>query len=281
LAGVKIGVGFERNTGWSTDSSGQQGITDADGELLFSGQSNGHITYGGRKVGYYDSYYDYDFKDLGVFGWEPWNPELKVLMRRIENPTPMYARDTKMANIKIKIPVIGKEVGFDLIAYDWVAPYGNGQHIDFIFYLEKTYRGFQDYDAKLTIKFLHPMDGIVEIEENLTNGSQFKLPRIAPKNGYKNSLQIIRNKKNNTETYRNYKFNDNYIFRVRAEVNNGNLARAMYGKIRGPIEIDPRVDPTEVYFKYYLNPDYTKNLEFDPKRNLFGNLPGMEQVNEP
>ncbi len=40
-------------------------------------------------------------------------------------------------------------------------------------------------------------------------------------------------------------------------------------------------DPTEVYFTYSLNPDYTRNLEFDPKRNLFDNLSDLEQVTEP
>ena len=55
----------------------------------------------------------------------------------------------------------------------------------------------------------------------------------------------------------------------------------MYGKIRGPIQFEPRIDPTKVYFKYYVNPDYTRNLEFDPNHNLFGNLPDLERVTEP
>ncbi len=55
--------------------------------------------------------------------------------------------------------------------------------------------------------------------------------------------------------------------------------RAMYGKIQGDIIFDPRGSKTTgIVFKYYLNPDFTTNLEFDPKRNLFENLKDRERV---
>lgn len=28
----------------------------------------------------------------------------------------------------------------------------------------------------------------------------------------------------------------------------------------------------KIFFKYYLNPDYSRNLEYDPTQNLFLNL---------
>lgn len=53
----------------------------------------------------------------------------------------------------------------------------------------------------------------------------------------------------------------------------------MYGKILGHIGLTAIFSETaEIYFKYYLNPDYTRNLEFDPKQNLFKNLPDRERV---
>jgi hypothetical protein len=57
----------------------------------------------------------------------------------------------------------------------------------------------------------------------------------------------------------------------------------MYGKIIGPISFGDvsRKDTATVQFKYYLNPDNTINLEFDPEHNLFGQLSPLEQVNEP
>jgi hypothetical protein len=53
----------------------------------------------------------------------------------------------------------------------------------------------------------------------------------------------------------------------------------MYGKIHGEIKFDPRGSKTALLgFKYYLNPDYTHNLEFDPTKNLFTDLKRGERV---
>ena len=276
ISGVRVGVGFEKNIGWGTNSSGKQGTTDSDGKLTFSGQSNGHITYGGKKDGYYPSYYNYDFKDLGVFGWKPWNPELKVVMRKIENPVPMYAR-----RAAIKIPTIGKDIGFDLSAYDWVAPYGHGKIADFIFHLEKKFSSGDNYDGKLRIKFSNKGDGVLKITENLDAGSVFKLPRYAPKGNYKNNLNIETSQSPSGKWVIGFSQNDNYIFRIRTEVKNGKIIKAVYGKIRGPIKLEPRDKPTKVFFIYYLNPDFTRNLEFDPKQNLFRNLNEFQTVSKP
>jgi hypothetical protein len=73
----------------------------------------------------------------------------------------------------------------------------------------------------------------------------------------------------------------NYIFRVRSENENGTLKRAMYGKILGDIRFGPVGENGGFEMHYYLNPDYTQNLEFDPKRNLFVNLPEGEGVGLP
>ena len=73
---------------------------------------------------------------------------------------------------------------------------------------------------------------------------------------------------------------DNHI-RVRSEVKSGKLVKAMYGKILEDIAL---AHPSKkggyplIQFKYFLNPDYTTNLEFDPKHNLFTTLKDFEQV---
>ncbi len=36
-----------------------------------------------------------------------------------------------------------------------------------------------------------------------------------------------------------------------------------------------------IRFTYYLNPDGTRNVEFDPAKNLFRNLPWIEGVRKP
>lgn len=276
LSGVKVGVGFEKNNGWGTDSAGQQGISGADGRMTFSGQSNGHITYGGSKDGYYPSFYDYDFQELGTFGWEPWNPELKIVMRKIENPVSMYARDTKFSNLII--PEEGKKIGFDLIEFDWLPPYGKGKNADFLFFLERRFAGMKDYDSILIITFSSENDGILKIVESLEEGSLFKLPRTAPKDGYVDKLVLKRSKHPKVVTTKNYTDNDNYIFRIRSRKDENGEISAIYGKIYGPIVLEPRTDPADLNFKYYLNPSGTRNLEFDPNKNLFTDLTDLEQV---
>jgi len=64
---------------------------------------------------------------------------------------------------------------------------------------------------------------------------------------------------------------NNYFFRVRSEERNGKLIRAMYGKIQGEMKVQPGYEHTAaIFMTYYLNPDYTRNMEF--KENLFTNV---------
>jgi hypothetical protein len=284
VEGATVGVGFEKNTSQGVKTSGQQGITGRDGRFAASGQSDGHITYGADKQGYYNSHYVYDFTKQGVFGWEPWNPEFTVLLRKIENPVPMYARNTKRS--KLEIPVANQNVGFDLVEYDWVMPYGAGTNADFIFNLQRLPNvSRKNYDATLTITFSNKGDGIQFIRENLRHGSQYKLPRFAPETGYESKLVLHEEYTQEGPVKQNFDFRAedlNYIFRIRTTEKNGKIERSMYGKTRGNISFTAMESKTaKIYFIYYLNPDYTRNLEFDPKRNLFGSLPPLEQVKEP
>lgn len=279
VEGAKVGVGFSYNTGWGTNSTGRQGVSDADGKFSASGQGNGHVTYGADKEGYYNSHYVYDFQKLGPLGWEPRSPELTVVLRKILNPVPMYVRDTKSSIIEI--PVADKEIGFDLERFDWVSPYGGGMHSDFIFNLKRRFVAWDDQDCVLTVTFSNKNDGIQLIEEDLQYGNIFKLPRCAPESGYREKLEFYI-KAANGKWESNVKETDNYIFRIRSKEEAGRVTQAMYGKIQGPLEFStPDSKTALIVMKYYLNPDHTRNLEFDPKRNLFGNLPLREQVREP
>ncbi len=279
LEGFDAGIGFEKNTGWGTKASAQRGLTDADGRFTATGRCNGHIGYGVRKEGFYRSHLDYDFKDSGVFSWAPWNPELKIVMRKIENPVPMYARNVKTSKKKIELPVLGQDVGFDLKAYDWVSPYGKGETVDFIFNVTKSVRDKSDFDVKVILSFPNKGDGLVTIQENLKSGSEFKLPRFAPESGYLQHKVFEEHRRPGKAIERSFEQGDSYIFRVRSKYLDGELVEANYGKIHGPIFIDANwTETVRVYLQYYFNPDGTKNLEFDPNRNLFENLSPSERV---
>ncbi len=252
-------------------------LTDKDGIFAVSEDSTGYVWYGVDIDGWYKSHGEYRFTKQESGKWQPWNPEIKVVMRKIKKPVPMYARNTGNVKPDIEIPIINKEVGFDLMECDWVVPYGKGRHADFIFRLEKTFKSRDDFHSKLFVTFPNKFDGIQVVKENLKGGSMFKLPRYAPEDGYLRIITHSKVGKGMGAPTDDYGADTNYIFRVRSEEKDGKLMRAMYGKINGEIRFDPMNSKTAyIIFKYFLNPDYTRNLEFGD--NLFKNLKSTEQV---
>jgi hypothetical protein len=253
------------------------GSTDSKGLFMASGASrDGQVGGAVEKAGYYSSTYHSDFMAKKFGFWLPQNKEITVVLRPIINPVPMYVR-----NRSFEIPHLGKEIGFDLMKFDWVMPYGQGVTADFIFKVDKRFDNVDDFDVTLTLTFGNPYDGIQQFREELGGvfnvGSGFRLLRNAPATGYREKIvkRIIRG---NGVFYEDQIDDNNYFFRVRSEVDeNGKLKRAMYGKIKGDIKLSPRTSKTLIIgMLYYLNPDYTLNMEFDPDRNLFSPLPKGE-----
>lgn len=279
IEGAKAGVTFEMPKGTSQGINNEtiEEITNITGVITAKHRTFDKVGYGATKDGYYESLGVYRFEKRENGRWQPWNPEINLVLRKIENPVPMYARDTQM-NL-ITLPVPNKAIGFDLIEYDWVNPYGKGSHADLIFKLSGTYVNEREFDNKLEVTFSNNFDGIQLIKENRRHGSMLKLPRTAPDTGYKTSLIKLRSRIPGKPLKEDTEDDNNYIFRVRSEVKNGKLIRAMYGKIHGDIEYGVnKSNQATIIFKYYLNSDYTRNLEFDPNNNLFRNLKSTEQV---
>lgn len=251
------------------------GITDSDGSYSISGFSSDGVV-GGTVVknGYYNSLYNHDFFTTTLGMWQPWNKEIKVVLRPVINPVPMYVRDKT-----VKIPVVGKEVGFDLIKFDWVAPHGLGVVADFVFLLDSRYKSYDERDSNLTITFSNKYDGIQPFELDMGGdfgvGSWFRTPRYAPENGYQDRL-ITRYSSKSLPAYRTT--DSYYFFRVRSEVDdNGKLKRAMYGRLKGDLQAESMKDGLAIITFYYaLNPDYTRNMEHGWSPNLFSPLPKGE-----
>jgi hypothetical protein len=269
-------ISFEKNTTSGTKMFASKRITDSTGKFEASGSGNGHISYGATKVGYYQSHYTYDFPSQKENTLQ--NREFNIVLRKIENQVPMYAR-----RIRKEIPFAKMEIGFDLIKSDWVVPYGQGQLADINVYLETDETGVNDFEYKVRITFNGKFNGYYKYDENIRVGSIFKLPRYAQLNGYDNSMNVFwRGLKRGSKI--SWDSNRHYIYRVRSEEENGKFIKAMYGKIFSDIELRSNRKTgglPSIEFIYYLNPDYTRNLEFDPKRNLFGILPDRERVTEP
>jgi hypothetical protein len=185
------------------------------------------------------------------------------------------------------------------MAGDWVAPYGKGQISDFTFQVEimsarwitnwygKSPRPYPLQDNTMKINFSNDGDGF---QSAVASGHYLRLPRQAPLEGYEPTLiktqydEIIGVERQNTKVqhHTNLDKGQNYFFRVRTKKDaQGNIVSALYGKIYGDFNNGSGIGG-KVSFTYYLNPEQnSRNMEFDPKRNLSKNLKFMEGVNAP
>lgn len=244
-----------------------KGLTNAKGE--FSGEGHSFDTQGGRlsKEGYYASDSQSSRFQKSAFGkWKPWNPTVDVVLKKIVNPIPMYAKSVRIGIPKVEIPL-----GYDLIIGDWVEPNGRGTASDLLITANLDQRGERDYDYKLTIAFSNKGDGIQTFQGDTS--SRLKSPRTAPGEGYQPEWVQTRTLKPSGPEVTNWDEKRNYFFRVRTVLDaKGDVVSAHYGKIYGDF----------MTFTYYLNPTPNdRNLEFDPKRNLMAGVPENEKVNDP
>jgi hypothetical protein len=276
-AEVRAGGGGRTIPGPKTDASGS---TDVSGRFTFTLQSDGRISYFVRKPGYYDThgreYYlqsrkNSDKEEAFRTGqWKPWNATIPVLLRKIINPIPMYARWFQSS-----IPITNQPVGYDLIAGDWIAPYGQGKSVDIILTKNYAKRAENDLDNEIIVTFPNPGDGIQPFETPpVRQGSWLRSPHEAPEHGYVNYLaRMYYRRRPGQDSRSEYDPNRNYFIRVRTVLDEqGNVKNAHYGKIYGDF----------MQFCYYLNPTpNSRNMEFDPKRNLLKGLKSTEQVNDP
>ena len=258
-----------------------QGVTKNDG--IYSGEGYSDGSYGAdiTKNGYYRNGLGAPSLD-GVVNnqWQPWNPTVKVVLRKIEKPVAMYARSFR----ELTIPEIQKPCGFDLEAGDWIAPYGKGKVADFIMTLKREYENRDKFNVSVVINFSNPLDGIQEVKlPKEWQCSEFEWPRLAPETGYQPELSAQFGTEPGKGFLDTASDNQAYFFRVRTVEQNGKIVSALYGKIKGGISLEGRETKTcSVAFTYYLNPtSLDRNMKFDLKRNLFTNLPNLEQPRLP
>jgi hypothetical protein len=132
-----------------------------------------------------------------------------------------------------------------------------------------------DFDYTLTVSFSNKGDGIQTFESPYLKTSAFKSPRMAPEDGYLAVWLQTRSRKPGRPVEGNMDIEGkrNYFFRVRTVYDEkGKIKSALYGKIYGDF----------MSFTYYLNPTPNdRNMEFDPKQNLFKNLESFEKPQDP
>jgi hypothetical protein len=194
---------------------------------------------------------------------------LTVVLKRVRNPTPMYAKEAS-----VDLPSIHGSYGYDLMIGDLVNPFGKGQVADFIFAVRTVERfGRQDLDPDIT--FSSPTDGIQRYdaprsgEQHRLRRSAYLFPYEAPVDGYRTSLAsadaAVDAAFGEREQWENRYHNCNYLFRVRSSSVEGGL----YGRIYGFFTVLRRErNIPHVEFMYFLNPSGARSLEWDSKAEL-------------
>ena len=283
---------LKRDEGFGQDINKQiKGRTDEDGFTTITFPSeHGDLHYSIYDVpGFYPTWnLEYQFKEIKDGKWQPWNPTLEIEFKPILNPIPMYGRKVGYVTKFVELPQKNRPIGFDLIVGDWVAPYGAGKVSDMIFTLTEKVPFVsveKPYDVTFAIAFSNKGDGIQSILASRNRGSDLHLPRYAPEDGYEPKLvkQMGRPLKE-AAINRTSRESQNYFIRIRTVLDeNGKIKSALYGKVIGDIACDIINSKNGfIQFAYCLNPNSNdRNMEFDPKRNLVGDIPFAERVTEP
>jgi hypothetical protein len=272
ISGASVRIGFEEAVPhWGGGGVvNVKGLTNEEGK--FTGEGHSMDSIGGwiEKEGYYSSFSKaFKFERALNGKWQPWNPTIDVVIKKNVNPTPMYAK-----RVNLGMPVLNETVGYDLFVGDWVKPYGKGTSADILLKADRNKRSEQDFDSKLTVTFPNKGDGLQVFNTSSENGfSELKSPREAPETGYQAEWIQTHNRQAGKPEQSNRDNKRAYFFRVRTILDeHGNVISAKYGKIYGDF----------LNFSYYLNPDNnSRNMEFDPTRNLITNLKSTERVTCP
>ena len=254
------------------DAAGVKTKTDKDGLVAIKVKTASDVGFLFRKDGYYDSRMHWNPPGEPVKGyWQPNPKEETVVLKKIQNPVPMYVK-----GVDEKPPVYGKPLGYDLVAGDWVAPYGKGTVADFVINVNGEYRGPFDREIHMTVIFSNKKDGIQSFKSlpfysGSPLGSEFWASHEAPFDGYEPAYEYESITTLEAEGRKNpgQRKDQNFYFRVRTELDEkGNVKKAMYGKIYKDFYCHFWGEELKVSFVYYLNPDQTRNMEFG-KKNLF------------
>ncbi len=299
ISGAEAGVNFElpKDKGPGVAINRKSATTDADGLVTLSGETTSQVTISASHQDYYSSSLKYrGLKTVKGYLWfkeyEAKNPIVTIVLKKKMNPIAMFAVNMSLMKDYPQFPLIGEFVGFDLIAKDWVAPYGLGVNQDILFKLEiRRAVSPSDYDNQLLIKFPKRGDGLISFSPDESKGkSILRLPHKAPVSGYTPELSRRYQREPGQIRYSeggNPEYDTNYFLRVQTELDaEGNVINALYGKIHGDINIgNPgwlHEETPYVGFNYYINPtENDSNIEFDTEKNLFKGLSRNVKVLDP
>jgi hypothetical protein len=257
-----------RWSGLRSEGSGHlKAKTDKTGQASFTGKTNfKEYAYKASKNGFYPSDAITGVFDTQSDGkWEPWEKELKVILRPVKKPVPMYVK-----TIQGQLPMPGQWSGYDLKEGDWVTPHGQGKVSDIEIKAKGEGVRYENFRGEITLRFPGTGNGIlVHTPSSHESQSTYTWPYEAPVSGYIREMTWKKSRtpnpsgNNKVDHYDEANNPRHLVIRVRG---------SLYGKIDPELKLVTGVKGQAfIKFTYYLNPDKTRNLEYDPARNLFGN----------
>jgi hypothetical protein len=250
--------------------------------FTITGKTWGEVVYIVEKDGYYKTHATYWFSlgkgdDVKHGKWIPWNRTIRVKLKEIRKPIPMYVK-----NIEILLPKTNETFGVDFWVGDLVAPHGKGKMVDFLF----TYTilmpstDSQECVELMTFEGADRNDGVILLKSDSQNRhpplSRFPSVYEAPREGYEQRFEMFTRWAQEKIVESKRITDDEYlVFRSRTLTdNNEQITSAHYGKMYYVSFGRTRkaLDGGVVKMQYYFNPTPNdQNIEFDTSNNLFGN----------
>lgn len=271
------------------------GLSGPDGRFSSRGRGTNGVMLKASKDGHYQARVDGLSKDTGH--------DVEVVLPRIINPISLFAMRINTAHRRpggeMTFPVHNQWVGFDLEVADWVAPHGKGKTADFLLRFKNEFKGLEKsytrtideriashkrllgftkeewtidkfiihegkWDGLVELSFPGEGDGIIEAK-SFIGYSPMKLPHLAPEGGYLSTWKRMVN------NYDGIILPEDTGFFLRTRVKRdqkGQIISANYSKFIGRMNV--MANTGRIEFFYYFNPTPNdRNLEFDPKKNLF------------
>ena len=189
--------------------------------------------------------------------------EESIILRKVSNPIPMFGYGSP-SWLGEKLPIHG-EYGFDMMAGDFIAPYGKGNVPDF--FIRKNYDN-KSRDGKSALFFKGKGNGAYKIKA--FTDSEFRSCYVADTNAaFKTEFRHEYIKEDKEFCWRevcDVNEDECLVLRTRCRYDEkGNLVSCHYSKIYGKIEI-------RSYFQFrgyaFNSMPNDPNLEFDVKQNL-------------
>ena len=182
---------------------------------------------------------------------QPWNPVVRLTLRRMVRPIPMIVRGTAQSDsgpLACVAPAFDMDLEWDMFESKWLPPHGKGKVADLILRFTKATLKDESVRWTMDVRFANRDDGLIPIRQLTAPESLLKYPYTAPADGY--ALKSYRTSVTEGKEFRKIEPSDpplGYFIRLRSKVDgNGKVISANYGKIVSDSVYHPRFQAGEV-----------------------------------